>query len=73
MEVDEGVDLSVIKAGKQHPRPRPYSHTKICSDHPSFFVPNIGHFLFRPSVIFHFEHQVFSRPEHRSFFVPDIR
>ncbi len=49
MEVDEGVDLSVIKAGKQHPHPRPYSHTKICSDHPSFFVPNIGHFLFRTS------------------------
>jgi len=36
-------------------------------------LTNIGHFLFRTSVILCSEHPVFSRSEHRSLFVSGIR
>ena len=48
-------------------------HTpKFISNIQYFFVPNIGHFLFRTSVILCSEHPVLFRSEHRSFFVSNI-
>ena len=49
-------------------------HTpKFISNIQYFFVPNIGHFLFRTSVTLCSEHPVGFRSERRSFFIPNIR
>jgi hypothetical protein len=42
------------------------------SEHPSFFVPNICHFLFRTSCIFPFRTSVIFCSEQPALFVPNI-
>jgi hypothetical protein len=43
------------------------------SEHPAFYIPNIGYFLFRASVILSYEHPVFFVPNIWTTFAPNIR